>query len=131
MYTFKGLVSHFDKYNHAYIVFMSDYHRTPSNDDHTKKILQSYNKKFQSNLPEISSDTNMLSVKNPIKYDQYAICINHTKCYNADGKPIELQNTKTREVLITANIKSYKFYKKNKEMIVGWKINCTSLKIIK
>lgn len=129
----KGLVSHTDKYGHAFIVFMSDYHHTSWDEDHTRKILRSYDKIFKSSIKDAPDDVDKMLIKSPLKNKMYTIIINKAKYQNLNGEEVTIQELKTREVLITATLKRYTFFKKNKkikEMIVGWKIDCTNLKII-
>ena len=135
-YKFKGLLSHTDKYNHAYIIFMSNYHMKDFTTDHTKKILYSYDKKFKLSIDTktIPEDINKIIVKSPIKNNMYMVCINKTKCFNLNNDLVAIDELKTREIIISASIKNYTFCKKQKDstkcIIKGWKINCTSFKII-
>ena len=161
-YKLRGLVSHTDKFDHAYIVFMSDYHygskskfirdlsdknniagtKEPMKVDHTKNILQLYEKKFQSSdilqdkTLQIEENTDKInitkfSIKSPIKGKNYMVCIKNTKYYNLDGDLVGINELKTREVIITATIQNYSFYKnKKREKIVGWRIVCKTFKII-
>ena len=129
----KGLVSHTDKYGHAFIVFMSDYHSTSWDEDHTRKMLHAYDKKFKSSITEAPDDVNKMLIKSPLKGKMYTVIIKKATYQNLNEEKVSIQELLTREVLITATIKRYTFFKKNKkikEMIVGWKIDCTNLKII-
>jgi len=131
----RGIFKSIDKYGRGHLIFLSDYHyqhELPR--DFTREYLKSYDVIFKTATQEKKyDDVDEVRVVSPIKHRDWVINFSkNVKYLNDQSELVVSDELLSREVLIDATIRQYKFNDKlnkdKKTKIVGWKIVARMIK---